>query len=223
MGNDFFNELNNNCVSREEIEKEKKRQQKQIEETKRIELLKAQADSEKKYNKLINEFVDIFKDEAIKAVSNGKYALKGNNKVLKGNILFDKYSENIADEYTVYNLSLDCKFYEPKEKSTLLGKKIVWSEDTSITAQKGCLYFYESMHSILSDDISIFDKCFQEKCDTIITNDSFLLFCERSYPAIISNNNVLMLIKKCIPTIQFDSKWKYLGQDKYKLEFTFTF
>lgn len=87
---------------------------------------------------------DIFKDEAIKAVSNGKYALKGNNKVLKGNILFDKYSENIADEYTVYNLSLDCKFYEPKEKSTLLGKKIVWSEDTSITAQKGCLYFYES-------------------------------------------------------------------------------
>lgn len=47
MGNDFFNELNNNCVSREEIEKEKKCQQKQIEETKRIELLKAQADSKK--------------------------------------------------------------------------------------------------------------------------------------------------------------------------------
>lgn len=207
MDNDFLNQLNQSCKSKEEIEKERIIQQQKIDAENNAKIEQAEYEAEVEYNKLKNQFVDVLKNESVKAVSKGKYIIKNSNKLLKGFIQVSEYINIIWDCEDTSDLFLTCQFYEPIEKSkSFFGKQIIWEEDKSIIAEHGSLSLYCHMLPISSPNILPYNKCLREMCDAIQFDKDFL-----------------SLIKKSIPTIEFDKKWRNVGRNEYRCDFIFTF
>lgn len=204
MDNDFFNQLNQSCKSKEEIEKERKSQQQKIDAENNAKIQQAKDKAKSEYDRLVNLFIDELKTGAINAVSKGCFIETGHKKLLKG--VFE-LSENV----TLYDCSEDTttlvlsyQFYKPQEKSIfLLVNKTTWEKD--IITLCGGVTLYKGLPSVNSDYISPYDKFLRQKFDKIKYNDDLYLE-----------------IKKYIPTLKCKNSWKHV-RNSWIIEFSFEF
>lgn len=166
MDNDFFNQLNKNCKSKEELNKE-------IEKKRKDEYRKTQQeidDAISDYHNFILSFIEQFKKASVSAVSKGMYIETNNRKKLKGKISL--YSESETDYYdTRYcNKSLFMTFFNPIIQNAFLGSKIEWEENTCLAG--GGITLYKRMPDNYHG--SPYNQTLKSKCDSILTDIFFL-------------------------------------------------
>lgn len=181
MDNDFFNQLNQSCKSKEEIEKERKIQQQKVDAENNAKIQQAEYEAEAEYNRLLNSLVDEFKESAISAVSNGKYIEFDDKKYLKGIFELTESEKFYYESENTFSLSLSFKFYELMKKNRLfLGDKIIWNKAELF----GSKTLYSGVLSVTSYHISPYDKFLREKCDSILYDENFYLELKKNIPNI---------------------------------------
>ncbi len=164
MNNGFFNQLNKNCKSKEELNKE-------IEKKRKDEYRKAQQeidDASSDYHNLILSFIEQFEKASLSAVSQGMYIETNNGKKLKGEISL--YSKK--DYYTeLCSKNLSISFFNPIITNAFFGSKIEWDEHACLAC--GGVTLYEKMPDNFQRSFyerSPYNRTLKSKCDSILTD-----------------------------------------------------
>lgn len=211
MDNDFLEQLNNNCKTKEEVKIANDKGKQMAENQRQDYFTKEQSKAEDKLNEYYVTFVESFKELCIKAVSNALYLEDGGKKQLKGCISVTTYkSVSLHDDGYHYTSYLCGKIYKPQSKKTFWGNKIIWSDQDGVDTS---VLLYQNMAALkLFSTPTTYETILQDICNKIH-----------------EKTDLVLMIKNIIPTIQFDEKWsKVLLNHKTdvvtnKLEFTFTF